>query len=1153
MKKFTLLFLMLAGVLLTVTGYAQSKTKIPVIKKGITIRAALPEIEKYYSLMAVVSDNINPELNQKIDLRLDARPMETVLAEILTKNGLDYHILDKQIVISKAKVVSTKQTQNSGRLSVTGRVTDSKSKQGLAGVTITVKGTYSGTATDTDGYYKIEIPYANALLIISYLGYQPQEIAVNNRTAVDVELVEDAIAFEEVVIVGNAIQKKETITGSVATITTKDLKQSPTANINNALAGRLPGLIVNQYAGGEPGVDRSQIYIRGLSTYGDQSPIVIVDGVERDMSYLAPEEIETFTILKDASATAQYGIRGANGVIVVTTKRGKAQEKASVSFKASAGINNPIKFPSYLGSADYATLYNEALINDNPGASLSSLNLFTTESIEKFRRAKGDNSDGLGYNWDYFDYIFKPGSQQDYSLSIRGGSDRARYYVMASYFHQGGNYKHTNLEDYDTQSTFNRYNFRSNIDIDITKNFYAKLSLGARITDRNAPGTTASRLITLASTQPPYLPIIVENNDNAENEEYMLNNPHGMLFGDRMYRFNILGELSRNGYLVDKSTYLEGNFVLGHKLDFITKGLSIEGNFSYDASHRKIINRTLGTYSDNGEYPSYATFMPMDGRDIYMTPGHYDGTYRTGNKYDVDQTIAPAGRNQTSVGRTYYQLRLDYARKFGMHDITALILFNRSSKEINEEVPYRYQGLTARATYNYDMRYFFEFNCGYNGSENFHPDRRYGFFPAVSVGWVISNEKFMKKARSWLDMLKIRASYGLVGSDMLPSDRWAYLAFFSSGTNSRFGETPTSYPGMKEDKLANPNLTWEKAQKTNIGIDLTMFRQRLTLAVDLFQEKRYDIITDLSDASKLGLPDYVGTSAPYTNSGEVRNRGVDFEIGWNGNIGRDFHYYIKPNFTFARNKIIYMNEVTRKNPWRSETGHRLQENFVYIFDHFVRDQTEADKLNAMNNGAGFQTWGNLRPGDCVYKDLDGDGQITDEDRMAMGHPRNPELQFGLPIGFSYKGFDFSMLFQGALNTSILLSGPAIFDFPRFDSDKVGKLKSVHMGRWTPETADIATYPALSLEDRTNNKNANSSLFLYDAKYLRLKNIELGYSLPQKWIRKAGFQYARIYLQALNLCTWDKLKDVDIDPEMGSSNGAWYPIQKVYNIGIEITF
>ena len=1046
------------------------------------------------------------------------------------------------------------QATQSNKITVSGTVLDKTTNDPLIGVSVVVKGVANaGTITDMDGKFTLKLPYAEAPLVFSYLGYQPQEIVPGAKKELTVLLQEDTKALQEVVVVGYTKQRKETMIGSVATITTKDLTQSPTANINNALAGRLPGLIVNQYAGGEPGVDQSELFIRGKATYGNQSAIVIVDGIERDMSYLAPDEIETFTILKDASATAAYGIRGANGVIVITTKRGKAAEKATVNLKASIGINQPIGFPEYLGSADYATLYNEARLNDAKmtGADISSLNLFSQQAIDKFRRAKGDNSDGLGYDWDYYDFAFKPGLQEDVSLSIRGGTDKVRYYVLANYFSQGGNYKYSNAGEYDSQTKFTRYNFRSNIDININRYLSTRLDLGARITDRNAPGTTAGRLMTICATQPPYLPILVEENAHPQNEEYIQQNPRGMLYGDNIYRYNLLGELSRTGYLNEKNTYLNGSFAMNLDMEFLTKGLKAEVMFSYDASEGRWINRKLDTYKDGyREYPKYATFMPIEGSDAYMAGGHYTGAYKTGNKYDIDQTIGNGFSHNASDGRTYIQARLDYNRLFSnRHEVTAMLLANRGNRTVNNELAYHSQGITGRFAYYYNQKYLMEFNFGYNGSENFAPGKRYGFFPAGSIGWVVSEEEFMKKA-SWIDFLKVRASYGLVGSDNV-SSRFPYLAFYGGGSGYDFGNNfGTNVGGTSEGNLANANLTWEKARKLNVGIDFTTLNQRLALTIDAFYEYRFDIITDMNSDGIMGYPDIVGKDAALQNLGEVSNRGVDIELSWNDKIGKDFRYYIRPNLTFSRNRLVYKAEVARKNSWRKETGKRLYENFVYVFDHFVADQEEADRLNKI----GYQPWGQLIPGDVVYKDLDRNGVIDDEDRTAMGNPRSPELMFGIPFGFQYKNFDFSVLLQGATKSSILLNGAAVFDFPQFEQDKIGRVKKMHLDRWTPETAATAKYPALHYGTHDNNKNGNSSLFLYDASYLRLKNVEIGYNVSPKLLRKFHVQQARIYVQGLNLLTFDKLGDVDIDPETKSGDGAsWYPIQKVFNFGIDITF
>lgn len=922
----------------------------------------------------------------------------------------------------------------------------------------------------------------------------------------------------------------------------------------------MPGLMVNQFAGGEPGVDQSEVFIRGISTYNTgnnaQRPIVMVDGIERDFQYLNPEEVETFSILKDASATAVYGVRGANGVILVTTRRGKVMEKANVTFKAATGISSPIKFPDYLGSADYAMLYNEARRNDNPNTTSA---LFTEAQIENYRKAIGDNSDGLGYNINLFDYAFKPSMQQDYSLNIQGGTKTVKYFMLAGYMNQNGNYKHTDLSANNTNAVFKRYNFRSNLDINITDNFYARLNLGGRIQNRIAPGTTAARIVQISNTQPSIYPVILENNDNAANKAYIAKHPEGLLFGSQLYRYNILGELAYSGFINEYKTFMDGSFALGHKLDFITSGLTFDIQFSYDIQSGNTVDRTIPHESEGyREYGGYATFYPTVGVDAFMLGGHYAGAYSSPRRIENNtmnngfnaRTPEPQRKNNV-------QASLNYARSFGQHNVTGLLLGNQTKRTYAADVPFANQGLAFRTTYNYAEKYLFEINAAYNGSENFAKGRRFGLFPAAALGWVVSNEAFMSK-NSMIDYLKIRGSYGLVGSDQLPGERFGYLQFFNvNGDTYNLGtDLNSGVPAnVFEGALANPLLTWEKAKKTNIGIELRTLKNRLNITADVFAEHRYDILTQPGTNGSRNLSAVVGQSSPQLNLGIVDNKGIDLEIGWTDNIGKNFSYFIKPNFSFARNKIIYMNEIDRAAPdgksvsYVARTGKRIGQQFLYQFDHFVKDQSEADKLNTQV----YQKWGKVIPGDVVYKDQNGDGQITDqEDRVATGNPRNPEIQFGIPMGVSYKGFDMSLLFQGATNNSIVLTNSAAWDFPTYGQDIIGRVKALHLNRWTPATAATATYPALHYGTYINNKNEFSSLFLSDASYLRLKSMEIGYSIPSTILKKINFSKTRFYVQGLNLLTWDKLDKFDVDPET-STGGDWYPIQRVINFGVYITF
>jgi TonB-linked SusC/RagA family outer membrane protein len=1152
---------LLIACFLQVTAKTIGQT-ISISQRNTSLEKVFKEIHRKTGYQFFYKDEIIQQA-KKFDIDVRDATIEQVLEICFRDQPLSFTIADKAIMVRKKETPKSVMAANAPPIVVKGVVKDEKGVP-LAGVTVTEPETKASAITDDLGNFTISVP-ENALLRFTFVGFTSKNIRVGkSNTTIDVLLNTEISSLQDVVVVGYGTQKKVSVVGAVTSIGTAELRQSPTTNLANALAGRMPGLLVNQFIGGEPGVDQSDVFIRGIGTFNTgsaQRPIVLVDGIEREFQYLNPEEVETFTILKDAAATAVFGVRGANGVIVVTTRRGKLMDRAHVTFKAATGRSEPVKFPTYLGSADYAMLYNEAQNNDGTTATR-----FTQQAIDNFRIAKGDNSDGLGYNIDLFDYAFKPSYQQDYNLNIQGGTKTAKYFLMAGYFSQDGNYKHTREGpgDYNTNAVFKRYNFRSNVDINITDNFYARLNLDGRIQNRLAPGTTAARVVNIANTQPSIYPVINENNDHAANKIHISKHPEGLLFGSPLYRYNMLGELAYSGFINEYKTFMNGSFALGHKLDFITKGLNFEVQFSYDVQSGNTVDRQIPHETEGyREYGGYATFFPQVGIDYYMMgggPGHYTGQYsfprRTenatmNNGYNAETPQAQRKNN--------LQVTLNYARSFGKHNFGALLLGQRQRRTLRNEIPFNHQGISSRITYNYDERYLLELSSGYNGSENFPKGKRYGFFPAAAVGWVISNEAFMKDV-TFLDYLKIRASHGLVGSDALPGVRFNYNQYYTVngdtynlGTGLNSGVPANVFEGV----LANPDMTWEKARKTNIGLEVRALRNRFSLTVDVFKEHRFDILT-LLDNNPYGARNVsavVGQSAPQLNLGIVDNKGIDFEIGWADNIGSSFSYYIRPNFSFARNKLVFINERDRIAPDGKEvayayrTGKRIGEQFVFVFDHFVADQAEADKLN----NSVYQKWGKVIPGDVVYKDINGDGQITDqEDRVAMGNPRNPEIQFGIPVGASFKNFDVSLLFQGATNTSVLLNNAAAWDFPTYGQDIIGRVKPIHLNRWTPNTKETATYPALHYGTHLNNKNGSSSLFLKDASYLRLKTVEIGYSIASKYLKKYGFTKARFFLQGLNLATWDKLSDFDMDPET-NQGGDWYPIQKVYNFGVYITF
>jgi TonB-linked SusC/RagA family outer membrane protein len=1018
-------------------------------------------------------------------------------------------------------VPEIQQSKSPVKRTLVGTVTDASTGETLIGVNVIIKGTTQGTVTDLDGKFSIEVTGKDEIEI-SYIGYKTQTIEVGDLGVLNVKMEGDNEVLDEVVVVGAGTQKKVSITGAITATEGIQLK-APTSSLTSSLAGKLAG-VISTNSSGEPG-STSAFYIRGINTFGGvATPLILLDGVEissGDLNRIPAESIESFSVLKDASATAIYGNRGANGVMLVTTKHGKENTKATVNVSVEASYFQPMNTPEFADGPTFMRTYNEA-------QQARSATVITPRYSDEIIAATESGINPYVYpNVDWYDMIFRSGNyNQRANVNVSGGASRVTYYMSLQANHDTGLLNAADNSAFNPNINHWEYNFQNNISYKLTNTTTVNLRMMAQIGSQKGPNNKTTDI---------YKKVMYAN--PVSFPAYFPGEEDHIYYGNAEIKAGAYGE---NPYQYMMGSFREDNFnTLNTSLDisqdlgFVTKGLSAKVLVNFKNWSNSYYTRSLSPYYYQVQPDSYD---PEN--DTYALR-----LLQTGTDY-ISQSDITKEADQTF----YLDARLDWKRSFGKHNMTAMFMYMMREYR-NGVLPNRNQGYSGRATYDYDNRYLVEFNFGYNGSENFAPGKRYGFFPAGSIGWVVSEEEFMKKA-SWIDFLKVRASYGLVGSDNV-SSRFPYLAFYGGGSGYDFGNNfGTNVGGTSEGNLANANLTWEKARKLNVGIDFTTLNQRLALTIDAFYEYRFDIITDMNSDGIMGYPDIVGKDAALQNLGEVSNRGVDIELSWNDKIGKDFRYYIRPNLTFSRNRLEYKAEVARKNSWRKETGKRLYENFVYVFDHFVADQEEADRLNKI----GYQPWGQLIPGDVVYKDLDRNGVIDDEDRTAMGNPRSPELMFGIPFGFQYKNFDFSVLLQGATKSSILLNGAAVFDFPQFEQDKIGRVKKMHLDRWTPETAATAKYPALHYGTHDNNKNGNSSLFLYDASYLRLKNVEIGYNVSPKLLRKFHVQQARIYVQGLNLLTFDKLGDVDIDPETKSGDGAsWYPIQKVFNFGIDITF
>lgn len=981
---------------------------------------------------------------------------------------------------------------------VSGVVLD-ENREPVIGASVIVKGGSNGTITDIDGKFSLNVK-AGDVLVISFLGYSTQEIVAVTGEQYTIRLESDTKALEEVVVLGfGQTQKKIAQTGSIATVSSIELKQSPTANVMNALAGRLPGLVTMQRTGA-PGQDAPTLYVRGRASLNTSStPLVTIDGVQREyeaISLLDVNEIENITILKDASATALYGVKGANGVIIVTTKKGTAG-KPKINISQETAFSNVVALPKFLDSYNTAILYNEAYKNDNPNATTVP---YDEVALEAFRTG----SDPLRYaNVDYIDELLKTGVETRTNFSISGGDKQVKYFVNVGALNQGGNYNAEKNDLYDANARYKRYNFRSNIDVDFNEQFSIGLKLNGAIQDISRPNATVQNIFITALTVSPTTPI-----------KY----PTGYYSYDGQ-QANPFWFLNTSGYAEEYNSALSGMLTASHKLDFITKGLSIKGNYSFDGKYNSTLVRSM-------EVP-YATYK---GYGDYNDPENY--TYLKTNI-----PLSAPKPTFSQIRSIWMDFSLNYQRTFGDHDVSALLLANRTQRVLTSQsttdatntIPFVSQGLVMRAVYSYKYKYFTEFNAGYNGTDNFSPDNRYGFFPALSLGWAISEENFLKDV-SFLDLLKLRASYGLTGDDQITGRRWLFYSEYLQSGSYLYGATLQSTAAIIEGAMANRDVSWQKSQKSNLGLELKLFNSRIGLTADVFYEYRYDQL--IASGTVPGIIGVDQANLPMLNSGKVENKGFEIELTHNNNIGK-VNYFLNANFSFARNKIIYMDETPPAHEWLAKTGRSIGQQYGYTWIGFFED--EDDIANSPTQ------FGNVIPGDLKYADLNVDGVIDENDMGAIGGSTVPEIYYGFSGGFNWNNFDISFLFQGAANGYRNNAGVGYWEF--FNG---GKVTEAHLGRWTPETASTATYPALH-SVRNSNNHKQSTFYQEKTDYLRLKNIEIGYTFRK--VNFIGISSIRLYGNGQNLYTWS---NTVFDPELTGETYA-YPIMRVFNVGLNVAF
>lgn len=1016
-------------------------------------------------------------------------------------NGADTYILRALVWVSC--VFFSVQFLYAQKAVLKGTVVDVETGETLIGANVSVKGTAVGTITDIDGNFVLNVTVDEPILTVSYVGYQRTEIQAKVGKKTVIRLRPDSKQLEEVVIVGYGTQTKATVTGAISEMKSEEILQAPVGNVTNALAGRMPGLQVQQRSG-LPGADDTTIRIRGIETYNSDAGgvLVLVDGVERSFSQLDPEEIETITVLKDASSTAVYGIRGANGVIIVTTKRGQ-KGRAKISYSGNVALQAPTRLPKLLSAYEHAMLFNEARRNDvsNP------TDLFKDKELQKFQ----DGSDPIFYpNTDWYDLCLEDFAlQTKHNVSITGGTDFVRYYVTLGYYSQKGIQKEFNEQyGYSNKDNFQRFNVRTNVDMNITKSTQLKLTLGGKNGNKNRHGSDFWK--TLTKTTAIASPGVIDGkNIELEGRKAIL--PNAKLCG---------------GYTTYSDSHIDVNLELSQRLDFITQGLSVRGKVAYDDNYSQKVSRTK---TEPTYIPRYAI---VDGEEAIV----YE------QKGELGELGNPKEEFEGRSRRVYAEAALSYNRKFGKHAVSGLGLFNMNKQRFHGKqypgVPTGYLEYVGRATYNYDYKYLFEVNVGYNGSENFPENKRFGLFPAFSLGWVVTKEKFVQNliGTKVLSYLKLRASYGEVGNDKLGNLRFMYFpSEYQSGSTVYFGEDYISYKGYKEGKLGNPDVTWERSKKQNYALEMKLFSDRLFVNFDYFSSKRDNILTKLST-----VPSHTAVAASDGyNIGKTENHGFEVEAGWNDKIGK-VNYWIKGNYSFARNKIIEKDEAFNlENPQLWQTGRRIGEVFGYVFDGFFNSYEEVEQ-------APEQFGVELKPGDVRYVDVNGDGIVNTDDRVPLRYPKFPEVNYGFSAGLSYKNFDVSVLFQGATNVSIELADN--FKYPFYE---LGSAFKHSLDRWTPANAANAKYPRVVTNYSNPNNYYLSDLWLKDASYLRLKNVQIGYHFSGSLLQSIGVSSLRVYANAQNLFTWDKVGIVD--PESYASGGMSYPQMKVYNFGINVQF
>ena len=1111
-------------------NYSQFKT-LSVSMSNSTLREVLKTIEKSSQFVFFyLDDAVN--LERKVSIDSKNKNIEEILSELFEGTSCTYRISDRQIFISGKAPASTEQQQNKRKIS--GRVTDIKGEP-LIGVNVTVDGDANGSITNMDGLYEIFVTKKSVVLKFTYIGFKTSEIRTNASTNIyDVTLEEQVNELEETVIVGYGTQRKISNIGAQSSMKMEDIK-TPSASLTTTLAGRLAGVVAVQRTG-EPGKDAADIWIRGISTPNTSSPLVLVDGVERSFNDIDPEDIESLTTLKDASATAVYGVRGANGVILIKTKPGKVG-KPTVSADYYESFTRFTKMVDLADGITYMNAANEAMRNDG---------IATKYTEDQIRNTIAGKDPYLYPNVDWLKEIFNDwGHNRRVNVNVRGGSEKVAYYASVSYFNETGmTVTDKNIDTYDSKMKYSRYNFTTNLNIDVTPTTKVEIGAQGYLGEGNYPAISSADLYNAAmSISPVEYPKMFFVNGEAFVPGTSTNNNFN----------NPYSQATRRGYDNLTKNQIYSNLRVTQDLDMLTKGLKLTAMYAFD------VYNEIHVHQDRAEstYNFLDTSVPYDMNGQPILQRIYEGSNVLSYKQET-----------SGNKKTYLEASLNYDRTFNDdHRVSALFLFNQQSKllypkgTLEDAIPYRMMGIAGRATYSWKDRYFAEFNIGYNGAENFSPKHRFGTFPAFGVGWVVSNEKFWQPLSKAVSFLKIRYTDGKVGNSEVSDRRFMYLDQMKENGDYgyKFGPNGTKWSGYETVNMA-VDLIWEESRKQDLGIDLKLFNDDLSIVFDLFKERRENILLKREHS----IPSFLGynTSAPYGNIGIIENKGFDGTIEYNKRINKDWVIALRGNVTFNKDKWIQGELPEQKYEWMNQYGHNINGVKGYVaeglftqteIDDMARWESLSDANKAITPKPFASQFGTVKAGDIKYKDLNNDGKIDAYDQTYISRGDVPTTVYGFGFTVGWKDLSVGMMFQGVAGAERVLNGSSVNPFNGGGGS--GNLYSNIGDRWTEENPDQnAFYPRLSYGSETTSNINNfqkSTWWVRNMNFLRLKTLQISYNLPKPWVNKVHLKNAAVYVMGTNLFTLSRFKLWD--PELNTDNGASYPNTTSYSVGINFTF